>query len=337
MQENKQVNNFEVCKDDEIDLYEIVATLFRHKKTIIFSFIILMLLSFAGAFYIKYKHKDPLAQNLIAKKNFVVYTNSGSSKNSDFVPRELTRVDFISYKELLFSNIVINKFFKNKELEAYFIANTPKENINSLEFKREFLNSIILFSAPKVVSMPSNINDSKPQKVLVKVSFVSSKSLQKYLLQTFVSSLSSFNNDLLNNKLTSDIKAQENSLNKSQISLNKLNLKINHIISKYPKLSPLAINTFLNTRYPDLILKKQMLQKDFANTSSNLIQLNNAKVRNIQAVDITTSQYLLIKKSKTKLILAIGFVLSIILSIFFAFIKEFIDEYKRRKKSGDLI
>jgi len=335
MQEEKKVNNFEVCKDDEIDLYEIVATLLRHKKTIIFSFIMLMLLSFASAFYIKYNHKDVLAQNLIAKKSFVVYTTNSDNTTLNFTPRELFRVDFMSYEDLLFSNKIVKKFFENKELKAYFLANTAKENANSLEFKREFLSNIISFSVPKATSAQNK--ESAPQKVLVKVSFVSSKSLQKYLLRTFVSSFLAFNNEMLNNKLTNNIKAQEDSLNKSQAILNKLNAKIDNIVSKHTKLSPLEVNTFLNTRYPNLVLKKQMMQKDFENVGSNLIQLRSAKVRNVQVVDITSSQYLLIKKSKTKLILAIGFVLSIILSIFFAFIKEFIDEYKRRKKSGDLI
>lgn len=290
------------CKEDdsEMDLYEIVEILVRNKKVIFITIFISMIISLIGGIYSKNKTSNYLIKDIIIKNE--TYNING--------------VDKIIPKNIYLINERVEDFFKIKDLNKLYEKKYSLKK-RDIETKKEYLKSLI-----------STIENKEMYSIRVKM--LKNKDLSKDILNKYIENLKSMDN--LSKKLTIEKKEIKDHIKLLDQRLNIISKKMENIFSENKDLLDLEeeqkIN-YLSYRYPDLFLQKKEIEKYYEYYINEQLELNKIP-NNLIRIRVISDFYEVKGDSKAKLIILVGSFIGLFLGIMMAFIKEFIDGYKKR-------
>ncbi|WP_040406475.1 Wzz/FepE/Etk N-terminal domain-containing protein [Cetobacterium somerae] len=291
--------------NDEIDLYELIEILVRHKWSIIITTVVCTMLSLGGALYVRSKTPNYLIKNILIQQD--TYGLKG-----------VNRIDVDS---VLLQDKNIKKILEIEPIKKEYLEKTP-ENLRSLMSERKFLQDLITISKDD-----KNSNDISIRTVIVTDEASGRETINRYL-------------DILREQDNlSDVIAEEKnikntSLEKTKIELEKIQNEILDIFKKDSDLRALKPEekvNYITYKYPELNLKRSEQEKYYNTYVNELVRLDSLNDK-LDVIKETTDIYFVKGQSKAKLILAIGIVMGVFLGIMVAFLKEFIDGYKRRYK-----
>ncbi|WP_432204669.1 Wzz/FepE/Etk N-terminal domain-containing protein [Cetobacterium somerae] len=291
--------------DDEIDLYELIEILVRHKWSIIITTIVCTLLSLGGALYVRSKTPNYLIKNILIQQD--TYGLKG--------------VNRIDPDSVLLQDGNVKKIIEIEPLKAKFLDETPKE-FQNIAGERKFLGEIITLSK----------DDKNPGAVTIKTEIVGDEKDSREIINRYLEILKSEDN-------SAEVIQKEKDLKNKSLETTKNNLKdleedlitIFKNDSDIRSLKPEEKVGFLTAKYPALMLKKSEVERYYNTYVNELIRLDSLNDR-VEVVKETSDIYFLKGESKAKLILAVGVVMGLFLGMMVAFLKEFIDGYKRRYK-----
>lgn len=304
------------CDDDEIDLYELIEILVRHKMTVVITTIVCILLSLGAALYVR-SQKD----NYLMKDIVILQPTIDSGKNGETKDYILKGLNIIQPESILLRNNNVKQLLEIEGVKNAYLNSTSKElqNINS---EREFLKDTI-----------NLIKDSKkPEYVTIKAKIVGNEEATQKLIEKYIDMIAAESN--LKSLTAEEISVKKNSLATIAKEINKMEEQLVALFKNDTELRSLKLEeklNYLNLKYPTLMLKKTELEKYYNSYSDDLIRLSNMNVR-YNPVRGMSDIYLEKGQSKAKLILAVGTVLGVFLGVMLAFLKEFIDGYKKRFK-----
>ena len=301
---NEQINNQCAYDEDEIDLRELFATIWKHKIFIaVFSFIITSLaIVYALSKPNEYKIYTLLAPQekskglnlggLGAFASMAGLSAGGSGVTPDIAFQSLLD-DYSFMKTLIIKNKIYEKISNPKLQEDYIFALNSNTIYNLFHSKKKNNNKntkIDLFSIDKQLTSSLKISVDKKTS-LITVSYISpSRTLAKDILTIF---LKDATKELVNRNLN-DINSQIQKYNQELQKTNNLELK-----SELAKL-----------------ISSLIKQKIYINASK------------YYKVKVVTEPYIPDVKDKAKpkrgLIVVVAFITSIILAIFLIFFLEFI-------------
>lgn len=294
--------------DDEIDLYELIEILVRHKMIIAITAIVCTLLSLGAALYVRSQKDNYLMKNIVISQE----------TNADGV---LKGLNVIQPESILLRNNNVKQLLEIDGVKDEYLSSTSKElqNINS---EREFLKDTITL-----------IKDSKrPEYVTIKAKIVGNEEATQELIRKYIDMIAAESN--LKSLTAEEISVKKNSLAEIAKEIDKMEEQLVGLFkndTELRSLKPEEKLNYLNLKYPTLMLKKTELEKYYNSYSDDLIRLSNMNVR-YNPVRGMSDIYLEKGQSKAKLILAVGTVLGVFLGVMLAFLKEFIDGYKKRFK-----
>ena len=296
--EQKQYN-------DEIDLYELIEILVRHKWSIILTTIFCTLLSLGAALYVRSKTPNYLIKNILIQQE-----NYG-----------LKGVNNINIETILLQDKNIKKILEIEPIKAEYLKNTP-EKMQNMASERKFLQGLIAVSK----------NEKNLEEVSIKTEIIVDENSGRDVINRYIDILREQDN--LADVIAKEKKLKEDSLEKTKIEIEKIQNEILEIFKKDSDLRTLKPEEKMNyiaSKYPELNLRKDEQEKYYNTYVNELVRLNSLNDK-LDIIKETTDIYFVKGQSKAKLILVVGIVMGLFLGIMIAFLKEFIDGYKRRYK-----
>lgn len=293
--------------EDEIDFYELVEILMRHRCSILVTIIFCAILSIGGALYVNSKAPHYLVKNILVQQE-----NYG-----------LKGVKKIDIDTILLQDKNIEKIFEIESIREKYLKNTP-ENMQNLSSKRKFLQKIITV----------NKNDKKPEEVLIKVETITDEDSSREVIERYLEILREEDN--LADIIEKERMMKNISLEKVKVELEEIQNEILNIFKNdddLENLKPEEKINYISSKYPKLDLRKSEQEKYYNNYVNELIRLDSLNGE-VGIIKETTDIYSLKEKSKAKIILVVGIVVGVFLGVIIAFINEFIKEYKKRYKNN---
>ena len=291
--------------DDEIDLYELIEILVRHKWSIVITTLLCTLLSLGAALYVRSKTPNYLIKNILIQQD--TYGLKG--------------VNRIEVDSVLLQDRNVKKILEIESIKKEYLENTP-ENLRNLMSERKFLQEILTISK----------NDKNPNEVSIKTEIIADENSSKEVINRYLDILREQDN--LSNVITEEKNIKITSLEKTKIELEKIQNEILDIFKKdndLRALKPEEKVNYITYKYPELNLKRSEQEKYYNTYVNELVRLDSLN-NNLDVIKETTDIYFVKGQSKAKLILAVGIIMGVFLGIMVAFLKEFIDGYKRRYK-----
>ncbi|WP_297432212.1 Wzz/FepE/Etk N-terminal domain-containing protein [uncultured Cetobacterium sp.] len=291
--------------DDEIDLYELIEILVRHKWSIVITTVLCTLLSLGAALYMRSKTPNYLIKNILIQQD--TYGLKG-----------VNRIDIDS---VLLQDKNIKKILDIQPIKKEYLEKTP-ENLRNITSERKFLQDILTISK----------NDKNPNEISIKAEIVADENGSKEIINRYLDILREQDN--LSDVITEEKNIKVISLQKTRIELEKIQNEILDIFKKDSDLRALKPEekvNYITYKYPELNLKRSEQEKYYNTYVNELVRLDSLN-NNLDVIKETTDIYFVKGQSKAKLILAVGIVMGVFLGIMVAFLKDFIDGYKRRFK-----
>lgn len=291
--------------DDEIDLYELIEILVRHKWSIVITTVLCTLLSLGGALYVRSKTPNYLIKNILIQQDTY----------------ELKGVNKIDVDSVLLQDKNVKKILEIEPIKKEYLENTP-ENFRNLMSERKFLQEILTVSK----------NDKNPREISIKTEIVADENSSREVINRYLEILREQDN--LSNVITEEKKTRAISLEKTKVELENIQNEILDIFKKDSDLKALKPEekvNYITYKYPELNLKRSEQEKYYNTYVNELVRLDSLNDK-LDVIKETTDIYFVKGQSKAKLILAVGIIMGVFLGIMVAFLKEFIDGYKRRYK-----
>lgn len=291
--------------DDEIDLYELIEILVRHKWSIVITTVLCTLLSLGVALYVRSNTPNYLIKSILIQQD--TYGLKGVNK--------------IDVDTILLQDKNVERILEIEPIKKEYLEKTP-ENLRNIPSERKFLQDILTISK----------NDKNPSEISIKTEIVADENDSKEVINRYLDILREQDN--LSDVITKEKNIKVTSLQKTKIELEKLQNEILDIFKKDSDLRALKPEEKVNYiayKYPELNLKRSEQEKYYNTYVNELVRLDSLN-NNLDVIKETTDIYFVKGQSKAKLILAVGIVMGIFLGIMVAFLKEFIDGYKRRYK-----
>ena len=291
--------------DDEIDLYELIEILVRHKWSIVVTTLLCTVLSLGATLYVRSKTPNYLIKNILIQQD--TYGLKG-----------VNRIDVDS---VLLQDRNVKKILEIEPIKKEYLESTP-ENLRNLMSERKFLQEILTISK----------NDKNPSEISIKTEIVADENSSKEVINRYLDILREQDN--LSNVITEEKNTKVTSLEKTKIELEKIQNEILDIFKKDSDLRALKPEekvNYITYKYPELNLKRSEQEKYYNTYVNELVRLDSLNDK-LDVIKETTDIYFVKGQSKAKLILAVGIVMGVFLGIMVAFLKEFIDGYKRRYK-----
>lgn len=291
--------------DDEIDFYELIEILVRHKWSIVLTTIICTLLSLGAALYVRSKTPNYLIKSILIQQD--TYGLKGINK--------------IDVDTVLLQDKNIEKILEIEPIKKEYLENTPKE-LQNMASGRRFLQDIITVSK----------NEKNPEEISIKTEIIVDESSGRDVINKYIDILREQDN--LAVVIAKEKKLKNDSLEKTKVEIENIQNEILDIFKKDSDLKALKAEekmNYIESKYPELNLRKNEQEKYYNTYVNELIRLDSLN-DNTNVIKETTDIYFLKGQSKAKLILAVGIIMGLFLGIMVAFLKEFIDGYKRRYK-----
>lgn len=290
---------------DEIDLYELIEILVRHKWSIIITTIFCTILSLGAALYVRSKTPNYLIKSILIQQD--TYGLKGVNK--------------INIDTILLQDKNVKKILEIESIKAEYLEKTPKK-MQNIASERKFLQEIITISK----------NEKIPEEVSIKTEIVADENSSRDVINRYIDILREQDN--LTNIIAKEKKVKGESLEKTKIEIENIQNEILDIFKNDSDLKDLKSEekvSYIASKYPELSLRKNEQEKYYNTYVNELIRLDSLNDK-LDIIKETTDIYFLKGQSKAKLILAVGMVMGLFLGIMVAFLKEFIDGYKRRYK-----
>lgn len=291
--------------DDEIDLYELIEILVRHKWSIVLTTILCTLLSLGAALYVRGKTPNYLIKSILIQQD-----NYG-----------LKGVNKIDVDTILLQDRNIEKILEIEPIKKEYLKNTPKE-MQNMASERKFLQGLITVSK----------NEKNNEEISIKTKIIVNESSSRDIINRYIDILREQDN--LADVIAKEKKIKNNSLEKTKIEIENTQNEILDIFKKDSDLRALKPEEKMNyiaAKYPEVNLRKSEQEKYYNTYVNELIRLDSLNDK-MDIIKETTDIYFLKGQSKAKLILVVGIVMGLFLGVMMAFLKEFIDGYKRRYK-----
>lgn len=303
---NKELKAMETKQyDDEIDLYELIEILVRHKWSIVITTILCTLLSLGAALYVRSKTPNYLMKSILIQQD--TYGLKGVNK--------------INIDTILLQDKNVERILEIEPIKAEYLENTPKE-VQNIASERKFLQEIITVSK----------NDKNPEEILIKTEIVADENSSREVINTYIDILREQDN--LADVIRKEKSLKSDSLEKTRLEVENIQNEVLAIFTKdndLRALKPEEKMNYIASKYPDLNLRKSEQEKYYNTYVNELVNLDSLNDK-VDIIKETTDIYFVKGQSKAKLILAVGIVMGLFLGIMVAFLKEFIDGYKRRYK-----
>ena len=291
--------------DDEIDLYELIEILVRHKWNIVITTIVCILLSLGAVLYVRSKTPNYLIKSILIQQETY----------------ELKGVNKINPDSVLLQDKNVKRILEIESIKKEYLENTP-ENLRNITSERKFLQEILTVSK----------NDKNPNEISIKTEIVADENGSKEIINRYLDILREQDN--LSDIITEEKNIKVTSLQKTKAELEKIQNEILDIFKKDSDLRALKPEekvNYITYKYPELNLKRSEQEKYYNTYVNELVRLDSLS-NSLDVIKETTDIYFVKGQSKAKLIIAVGIVMGIFLGIMVAFLKEFIDGYKRRYK-----
>lgn len=291
--------------DDEIDLYELIEILVRHKWSIALTIILCALLSLGTALYVRSKTPNYLIKSILIQQDTY----------------GLKDVNKINVDTILLQDKNIERILEIEPIKAEYLENTPKE-MQNIASERKFLQELITVS--------KNVKNN--EEISIKTEIVVDENSSRDIINRYIDILREQDN--LAEVIEKEKKSKTDSLEKTKIEIENIQNELLEIFKKdndLRALKPEEKMNYIASKYPELNLRKNEQEKYYNTYVNELIRLDSLNDK-MDIIKETTDIYFLKGQSKAKLILAVGIVMGIFLGIMVAFLKEFIDGYKRRYK-----
>lgn len=292
--------------DDEIDLYELIEILVRHKWSILITTILCTILSLGVALYVRSKTPDYLIKSIFIKED-----NYG-----------LKNVNKIDVDSVLLQDKNIEKILQIEPIKKVYLENTPKD-IQNIISARKFLQEMITISK----------NEKNPQEVTIKTEIVADESSGREVINKYIDILGEQNN--LKEIIVKEKENKNDSLKKVRREIKDIQREILEVFKNDGDLKEVKQSgdkvEYIAYKYPELNLRKSEQEKYYNIYVEELVRLDSLNDK-IDVIKETTDIYFVKGQSKAKLILAVGIVMGIFLGVMVAFLKEFIESYKKRYK-----
>ena len=291
--------------DDEIDLYELIEMLVRHKWSIVITAVICTLLSLGAALYVRSKTPNYLIKSILIQQD--TYGLKG-----------VNRIDINS---ILLQDKNIDRILEIEPIKQQYLENTP-ENMRSMISERKFLQDIITVSK----------NEKNPNEISIKTEIIADENSSRDVINRYTDILREQDN--LTDVIEKEKKLKSDSLEKTKIEIKNIQNEILNIFKNdndLRALKPEEKMNYISSKYPELNLRKNEQEKYYNTYVNELVKLDSLNDK-LDIIKETTDIYFVKGQSKAKLILAVGIVMGFFLGIMVAFLKEFIDGYKRRYK-----
>ncbi|MEG2587487.1 MAG: hypothetical protein RSA05_05155 [Cetobacterium sp.] len=289
--------------DDEIDLYELIEILVRNKKTVFVTFILCFLISLGAALYVRSNREDYLVKNILIEQS----------------THGLKGVNIIEVGNLFLKDENVKRFYEIEGLNKAYLKKTPEKS-QGIESKRKFLQEVVTVS-----------NDNKnPGSITIKTKIIDNEQTGREMVNTYVSLLKEQDN--LKIVVGRNIKRKTNQLAKTKINLKELENRFLEIFKNdadVRALNPTEKVQYIQYKYPALSLRRMEEERYYVSYMDELVKLNAINT-DVETIKMISDTYFVKGQTKAKLILAVGAVMGVFLGIMMAFLKEFIDGYKKR-------
>ncbi|MGL5648735.1 MAG: Wzz/FepE/Etk N-terminal domain-containing protein [Clostridium sp.] len=291
--------------DDEIDLYELIEILVRHKWSIVITTVISTLLSLIVALYVRSNTPNYLVKSILIQQD--TYGLKGLNK--------------INVDTVLLQDKNVEKILEIEPIKKEYLENTPEE-MQNMASERKFLQELIVISK----------NEKKPEEVSIKTQIIVDENSGKDIINKYIEILREQDN--LVDIITKEKKLKSDSLEKTKVEIENIQNEILDIFKKDSDLRALKPEEKMNyiaAKYPELNLRKNEQEKYYNTYVNELIRLDSLDDK-ADIIKETTDIYFLKGQSKAKIILVVGILMGLFLGVMVAFLKEFIDGYKKRYK-----
>ena len=303
---NKELKVMETRQhDDEIDLYELIEILVRHKWSIVITAIVCTLLSLGAALYIRSKAPDYLIKNIVIQQESY----------------ELKGVNRIDVDAVLLQDKNVEKILEIESLKNRYLEVVPK-NMQNIASGRKFLQDIITISK----------NGKNLEEVAIKTKIIVDETTGKNVINGYLDILKEQDN--LSQVITNEKNVKLRALEEVKDSLKEVQNEMADIFkndSDLRALKPEDRVSYISYKYPELTLRKDEQEKYHNAYVNEVVKLNSLNDRT-NIIREVSDIYLVKGQSKAKLILIVGIVMGLFLGVMIAFLKEFIDGYKKKYK-----
>ena len=303
---NKELKVMETRQhDDEIDLYELIEILVRHKWSIVITTIVCTLLSLGAALYIRSKAPDYLIKNIVIQQESY----------------ELKGVNRIDVDAVLLQDKNVEKILEIESLKNRYLEVVPK-NMQNIASGRKFLQDIITISK----------NGKNLEEVAIKTKIIVDETTGKNVINSYLDILKKQDN--LSQVITNEKNVKLRALEEVKDSLKEVQNEMANIFkndSDLRALKPEDRVSYISYKYPELTLRKDEQEKYHNAYVNEVVKLNSLNDRT-NIIREVSDIYLVKGQSKAKLILIVGIVMGLFLGVMIAFLKEFIDGYKKKYK-----
>lgn len=291
--------------DDEIDLYELIEILVRHKWSIILTTVFCTILSLGAALYVRSNTPNYLMKSILIQQDS--YGLKGVNK--------------IDVDSLLLQDKNVGRILEIESIKKEYLEKTP-ENMQSITSERKFLQDLITISK----------NEKKPQEISIKTEIIVDENSSRDIINRYLDILREQDN--LSEVILKEKKMKKDSLKKTKIEMENIQNEILDIFKKdgdLRALKPEEKMNYISAKYPELSLRKNEQEKYYNTYVNELVRLDSLNDK-LDIIKEITDIYFIKGQSKAKMILAVGIVMGLFLGIMVAFLKEFIDGYKKRYK-----
>lgn len=294
--------------DDEIDLYELIEILVRHKWSIVLTTVLCTVLSLGAALYVRSKTPDYLVKSILIEQD-----------NYD-----LKGVNKINVDSVFLQDKNVERILEIEPIKKEYLKNTPKDMQNMMS-ARKFLQEMIIVSKNKAT-------DKEAIAVDVKTAILVDENSSREAMNRYIDILREQNN--LKDVVTKEKKKKNDSLEKTKKEIENIQSDILDIFENDKDLRNLKAEdkiNYIDSKYPELNLRKNEQEKYYNTYVDELVKLELLNDKT-DVIKETTDIYFVKGQSKAKLILAVGIVMGVFLGVMVAFLKEFIEGYKKRYK-----
>ena len=291
--------------DDEIDLYELIEILVRHKWSIVITTVLCTILSLGAALYVRSKTPNYLIKSILIQQDTY----------------GLKEVNRINVDTILLQDKNVEKILEIETIKKEYLENTPKK-MQNMASERKFLQELITISK----------NEKNPEEISIKTEIIVDENSSRDVINRYVDILREQDN--LSDVIEKEKKLKNDSLEKTKVEIENIQNELLEIFKKdsdLRALKPEEKMNFISTKYPELSLRKNEQEKYYNTYVNELVRLDSLNDK-MDIIKETTDIYFLKGQSKAKLILAVGIIMGLFLGIMVAFFKEFIDGYKKRYK-----
>ena len=303
---NKELKVMETRQhDDEIDLYELIEILVRHKWSIVITTIVCTLLSLGAALYVRSKAPNYLIKNIVVQQESY----------------ELKGVNRIDVDAVLLQDKNVEKILEIESLKNRYLEIVPK-NMQNIASGRKFLQDIITISK----------NGKNLEEVAIKTKIIVDETTGKNVINGYLDILKEQDN--LSQVITNEKNVKLRALEEVKDSLKEVQNEMADIFkndSDLRALKPEDRVNYISYKYPELTLRKDEQEKYHNAYVNEVVKLNSLNDRT-NIIREVSDIYLVKGQSKAKLILIVGIVMGLFLGVMIAFLKEFIDGYKKKYK-----